>query len=424
MIGSAVRRAVWLTLIGLLLLSSIQISRETDVLASEGLPIVDMEKREVTQEISALKAAVSSSEPIEVKSVRMEAAADKGAAKIDSRLLFSKLAAGDPSGGFVPKDHPYRAPDHPTVYITFDDGPSKWTPKILDILKEHDVKATFFMLGKLAEGNPHTAQRIVSEGHAVGNHSYDHKYKNLYSDFLTFWDQVQKTDEILSRFTGQPVRLLRAPGGTATNFDAFYFYYLQEAGYLIHDWTVDSGDSKRRNVPAAEIINNVKKAKLTHEVNLLLHDSAGHKETVKALPEIISYYKSKGYQFAALTEQVKPVAFRVGRVKWNRSMTEAHHDKVLTAIQRTEAKDWVPLREWAQGKGNIAWDPATETATVAIEGSIIEIHIRSAKVVQLSGNLQRTPVDLPFRIVNDRIQLERTKAESVFDIPKIQKFIM
>ena len=143
---------------------------------------------------------------------------------------------------------------------------------------------------------------------------------------------MDRTSGILERITGERVALLRAPGGTAENFDAFYYFYLTIAGYKLHDWNVDSGDSRRKGVPASEIVANVKKAPLKHEMNVLLHDGAGHEETVKALPEIIEYFLERGYRFAALSEEVKPVVFQTKKSKWTRRTDEKEHARLLALV--------------------------------------------------------------------------------------------
>ncbi|GIP34600.1 polysaccharide deacetylase family protein [Paenibacillus sp. J2TS4] len=246
-------------------------------------------------------------------------AATTDASSLDSEQglaeLYSKLRGG--SVGEEPMDA--EPPAQPTVYLTFDDGPSGLTPQVLDLLAEEGIPATFFVLGQMAEQYPETIARIVDEGHSLGNHSYNHVYKDLYRDFDHFWEQTVTTEQILEELTGKRPTLLRAPGGTYTNFDAFYFYYLKEAGYRIVDWNVDSGDSKRRGVPASEIIATVKQSPLRHELTVLLHDGQGHQETVKALPDIIKFYKDKGYSFAALEEKEDPVQFKVGPLKWQRN---------------------------------------------------------------------------------------------------------
>ncbi|WP_052087846.1 polysaccharide deacetylase [Paenibacillus wynnii] len=197
------------------------------------------------------------------------------------------------------------------VYLTFDDGPSPVTAKVLDILKREGVKATFFVLGNGAKSHPEVISDIWEQGHAIGNHSYDHNYHELYSGFTRFWNQIKKTEEIIRGITGTRPQLIRAPGGTFGHFDDTYFYLLKQAGYIVTDWTVDSGDSKRRGVPAAEIIKDAVPNTTSSRVILLMHDGGGHEESAKALPQIIARYKEAGYTFGVLDNQVKPVQFRV-----------------------------------------------------------------------------------------------------------------
>ncbi|RCX16245.1 peptidoglycan/xylan/chitin deacetylase (PgdA/CDA1 family) [Fontibacillus phaseoli] len=195
------------------------------------------------------------------------------------------------------------------VYLTFDDGPSKLTDEVLSILKEEEVTATFFVLGEHAKQSPEIILRTAEAGHAIGNHTYDHEYSDLYSSFPRFWNQIKQTEEVLREITGDRPVLLRAPGGTYGHFDETYFKLLEQAGYKVFDWDVDSGDSRRKGVPAAEIVKNATSEKLKNEMIVLLHDGTGHGESVKALPEIIKFYKNHGYGFRALTPEQNPVQF-------------------------------------------------------------------------------------------------------------------
>jgi len=365
---------------------------------------------------------------------------------------FVRLKSGDRTGGMPGRDDRYETPERPTVYLTFDDGPTKRTPEVLDILREHEVQATFFVLGELAERQEDTIRRIVREGHALGNHTYNHRYDELYGSFETFWAQVEKTEDALARITGKRTSLLRAPGGTARNFDAFYFYYLESAGYSVFDWTVDSGDSKRRGVPASEIVANVKRAKLSHEMNVLLHDGAGHGETVKALPDIIRYFKEKGYRFAPLSERVRPVAFAADNDRWARSISEAEHERLsalmqsaferrqedaaggadpsvdvrpraraaaaLTVKERAEtAERWVALRDWGTSYGAVSWDASSETATLATEDASIRFDVRSGKAIRSEAGRPDEVLALPFRLVGDRLYVE-AEAIASFEAPR------
>ncbi|WP_051621237.1 polysaccharide deacetylase [Paenibacillus sp. UNC451MF] len=266
------------------------------------------------------------------------------ASGLSEHALYNELKSGKP----IWKDKNYVPAEQPTVYLTFDDGPSPLTGKVLDILKEENVKATFFVLGGEVKSHPELVRRALEEGHAIGNHTYNHVYKELYSGAEAFWNQIQKTEDILEEQAGIRPTLVRAPGGTYSNFDAFYFYYMDQAGYEVYDWNIDSGDSARPGVPANEIIQTVRKGPFKQEVILLMHDGTGHEQTVKALPDIIKLFKDKGYSFEALSPQVPPIHFPVGKLKWTRGITEATHQKLLAqaedhllAVEREKGQEGV-----------------------------------------------------------------------------------
>ncbi|WNQ12144.1 polysaccharide deacetylase family protein [Paenibacillus aurantius] len=277
------------------------------------------------------------------------ASADKGGDRASLQETYAQLKAGKRVGG---PGEAAKPPEERTVYLTFDDGPSRLTPQVLDILKEQGVQATFFQLGQSAQAYPQYVRRVLAEGHAIGNHSYDHVYNKLYSDFASFWGQIRRTEDALYDIAGIRPRLVRAPGGTATNFDAFYYYYLDQAGYRVTDWNTDSQDASRAGVPADEIIRAVKNTPLKQEMNVLMHDGTGHEQTVKALPAIIAYFKEHGYRFAALSQEVKPVQFGIAKLKWTRSESfEGFQDHLASAWERAAAwKD--------EGSGEEAEAPA------------------------------------------------------------------
>lgn len=248
------------------------------------------------------------------------------------RQIYDKLKAGKK----IVANASHSETKKPTVYLTFDDGPSKNTPKVLDILQKYHIHATFFEIGEVAKAYPDIVRRVVKEGHTLGNHSYNHVYDQLYSNFDGFWNQIAQTENVFDKIAGVQPRWIRAPGGTFENFGAFYYYYMTKAGYHIEDWNVEAGDAKRRGVPAAEMIENVKKSPLYHDVILLMHDGSGHAQTVKALPAIIAYYKKKGYAFAPLSESSDPLSYRISKLtsRWHRK-TPAFQDfeRTLSMIE-------------------------------------------------------------------------------------------
>lgn len=192
------------------------------------------------------------------------------------------------------------------AFLTFDDGPSKYTPQILEILKNNnDMKATFFVLGTSAEAYPEYLKREVKEGHTIGNHTYSHNIKYFGSHTpQTFVQDVKKCDESIKRVLGQDFKtnLVRFPGGSFNHKS--YENELLGAGFKHIDWNIENGDARRLNVPKEELINNVKKDIGTHNhLVILMHDSATKKTTVDALQEIINHLKTQGFEFGIISQE-------------------------------------------------------------------------------------------------------------------------
>lgn len=203
----------------------------------------------------------------------------------------------------LPEITPYNS--EKVVYLTFDDGPDdKVTPQILDVLKQEEVPATFYVLGVMVEKNPEVLKRIFTEGHAIGNHSYNHVYEEMYASPWAFAEQFIKTDEIIQAIVGVRPLIIRAPGGTAGIFDANYWEMLKALGYVEHDWNTSTEDATAQKPDAIAEVNNVV-AQLgdnpPQTVILLMHSKDGKEETAKALPDLIHMFKEKGYKFGVVT---------------------------------------------------------------------------------------------------------------------------
>jgi peptidoglycan/xylan/chitin deacetylase (PgdA/CDA1 family) len=198
----------------------------------------------------------------------------------------------------TPKVSPYYG--ERVVYLSFDDGPEpENTPAILDILKSHGIKATFFVVGNQAEKHPDILRRIYQDGHAIGNHSYNHVYRELYQSANTYVSQLRRTDEIVKKIIGVRPRISRAPGGSAGSFTKEYWENLNKLGYIEVGWNISSGDAS--SAKANQIMNNVaiqmENKNLWSHATVLMHDGRGHGETVKALPDIIKFYKERRFEF-------------------------------------------------------------------------------------------------------------------------------
>ena len=216
----------------------------------------------------------------------------------DHYTLAQRREKGLPTA--LPELKPYR--EKKVAYLTFDDGPDeKNTEAVLDILKQEGVKATFYVLGRNVKAFPDTAKRIFQEGHALGNHSYDHDYKRLYASVGNYITEMEEADEAIYALLGVRPLITRAPSGRMGNFTKAYEDAIAANGYVEHDWNVSSADSAPNHPVAQDFIDNIAGQAVTDSAIILMHSSGGHEETVKALPEIIRILKERGYTFGVIT---------------------------------------------------------------------------------------------------------------------------
>lgn len=176
------------------------------------------------------------------------------------------------------------------VYLTFDDGPGPNTDRILDILDEYGVKATFFVVGK--EGYAEQYRRIVEEGHTLGMHSYSHKYSEIYASVDAYKGDLNKLHDFLYELTGEDCNIVRFPGGSSNTISEVdmreLIAYLDEENMVYYDWNISSGDASGEYKDADQIAANVLKNIDQYSTAIILfHDAAGKDSTVEALPTII-----------------------------------------------------------------------------------------------------------------------------------------
>lgn len=194
--------------------------------------------------------------------------------------------------------------DRKEVFLTFDDGPTKEiTPEILDILKQHQVKATFFVIGKMAEKSKDLLVRERSEGHSIGNHSYSHDYKYLYSQPDNFVEDINKADsELREILDGYDAKLIRFPGGSFGKDKEIYRQAITAAGYHFVDWNAVDGDAEGKgNFSADKLYERFRATSAgKNKLIVLMHDAPNKRATVQALPRIIELLKSQGYNFETL----------------------------------------------------------------------------------------------------------------------------
>jgi peptidoglycan-N-acetylglucosamine deacetylase len=193
------------------------------------------------------------------------------------------------------------------IYLTFDDGPNKYTPQILDTLKKYNMKATFFTLSGNMNANKSIVQRIIKEGHAIGLHGVTHDVKKVYASKNSILNEMNISNSTLNSLIGQVSNLIRAPYGSKPHLSKEQLETLELSGYKLWDWNIDSGDSKSLKVTSEEIytttIHGIQKQKLPV---VLFHD---RQSTTEALPKILEYLKQNNYEPKILTPDVVPVNF-------------------------------------------------------------------------------------------------------------------
>jgi len=205
-------------------------------------------------------------------------------AELDLGIRLHKLMHGDRSQKYVA--------------FTFDDGPHPtFTPRLLALLKLYQVKATFFVVGKMAERYPSLLQAEVADGHCIGNHTYDHEnLTKLSPDKVTF--EISACNEVVKRITGQTPHLFRPPGGA-------YNHQVAEISEALHTnlvlWSNDPGDYAQ---PGTQVIERrlLSQTPIQGGAIILLHD--GVDQTLDLLPHLFATLRLQGYEFVTLDQMI------------------------------------------------------------------------------------------------------------------------
>ena len=197
-----------------------------------------------------------------------------------------------------------------TMYLTFDDGPSaENTLAILDILKEKNIKATFFLIGENVEKYPEVARRIVEEGHTIGIHCYSHDYGEIYASTDSYIEDFEKAYQVIYEVTGVEAQMFRFPGGSVNSYNQnVYEDIIQEMtsrGFVYYDWNASLEDAVRKSEPE-QLLRNAKESTLGRKkIIMLAHDVVYN--TTLCLEELIDQFPE--YKMEPLTMDVEPIQF-------------------------------------------------------------------------------------------------------------------
>ena len=201
------------------------------------------------------------------------------------------------------------------IYLTFDDGPSATgsTQKILDVLRNNGIKATFFVTGN---GPANLIKKEYDEGHVIALHTYSHSYANVYASVDNYFNDLNRISDLVYSQTGQRSNIIRFPGGSNNTVSNRYSNGIMdiltkqvlEKGYIYFDWNVSSGDAGGCTTESCvynSVVNGLSKSRsnivLMHDVKMF---------TANALDDIIKYGKNNGYSFGVLSNAVTPARFK------------------------------------------------------------------------------------------------------------------
>jgi peptidoglycan-N-acetylglucosamine deacetylase len=237
--------------------------------------------------------------PPEARPAATEAAANRP-------VVNTHNTCGSPTSGAIrtaPTRHGPAGEAQRTVALTFDDGPGQSTPYVLDVLRQHGVTATFFVVGRKAAAAPDMLRRIVAEGHVLGDHTWSHDIPSAKTGWKasTLTREIEQTRQVIVTTTGREPCLFRPPGGITKGADKV----ARSVGLSMTMWSVDTRDwAAPPNPKFASVIQKRAAAGLEEEHPvILLHDGGGNQvATVAALAGIINDYRSHGYQFVTLGE--------------------------------------------------------------------------------------------------------------------------
>ena len=198
------------------------------------------------------------------------------------------------------------------VYLTFDSSPSRYTEEILDILAAHEVKATFFVIGREDEESQELYRRIAKEGHTLGMRSYSNRYSVIYRSKEAFAEDYQRLKDYLFALTGEECSLYRFPGGSGNQISDVpmqeLIQFLNEQGVTYYDWNVSAGDSASAAYTAEEIVENITGDVVKYKTSVVaLQDASDDRTTVEVLEPLIESLTEMGAELLPIDENTRVI---------------------------------------------------------------------------------------------------------------------
>ncbi|EJR80226.1 peptidoglycan-N-acetylglucosamine deacetylase [Bacillus cereus] len=198
----------------------------------------------------------------------------------------------------------YNGTERKVAYLTFDDGPGKHTAELLKILKETEIKATFFLVGTNIKLYPELVKQEYLDGHYIAMHSISHNFKKLYTngDYVS---EMEKCQRLIKNIIGRTSTLTRPPYGSKPGLNEELRNQVLASGFKVWDWTIDSFDWKYNKISITTAVEQIAKNVISNATKnrevILMHDI--HPQSVAAVPVIIKGLQEKGYEFEVYREE-------------------------------------------------------------------------------------------------------------------------
>lgn len=200
------------------------------------------------------------------------------------------------------------------IYLTFDDGPTKNTDTVLQVLAEKDVKATFFVTGPNSEKARERMRAIVDQGHTLGMHTYCHDYDIIYDSVEAFLDDMYQVFVMIKEATGEVPTVFRFAGGSINSHNVGIHQELMaemlRRGFIPYDWNMSAQDATSKKLSVDNVIKNVLYGASSKSRGIvLMHDGPYQATTAEALGTIIDRLREMGFQFDRIRPEIKPILF-------------------------------------------------------------------------------------------------------------------
>lgn len=256
----------------------------------------------------------------EVVQQAVEAEAMAAAAEVVEAVAQARFSAETPAyqelypDFYAPQPLAEQSQESGVIYLTFDDGPTKNTDRILEVLAEKDVKATFFVTGHTDGASLERMREIVAQGHTLGMHSFMHDYAVIYDSVEAFLDDMYQVFVLIRETTGETPTVFRFPGGSINSYNSGIYQELMaemlRRGFVPYDWNISAQDATSKPLAAEEIVENVFASAAGKERGIvLMHDGSSNESTAEALGTIIERFQEMGFRFDRIQPDTKPILF-------------------------------------------------------------------------------------------------------------------